>query len=94
MMENFFGSDVFFGGISAYLHKHAYNNAETADLFNALQDATGGKLKVKDIMDTWTRQGGYPVVNVKKSGNKFILTQERFLDDQDAKSDPSQSEYG
>ncbi|XP_028045976.2 glutamyl aminopeptidase [Monomorium pharaonis] len=94
MMENFFGSDVFFGAISSYLNKHAYQNAETADLFNALQDAVGNKLNVKAIMDTWTRQGGYPVVNVKKSGNKFVLTQERFLDDQDVKSDPSQSEYG
>jgi glutamyl aminopeptidase len=94
MMENFFGSDVFFSGISAYLKKYAFQNAETADLFNALQDMVGDKLNVQDIMDTWTRQEGYPVINVKKLENKFVLTQERFLDDPDVKSDSSKSEYG
>lgn len=94
MMENFFGSDVFFGAISTYLHKYEYRNAETADLFKVLQDSVGNKLDVTAIMDTWTRQEGFPVINVKKSGNKFVLTQKRFLDDQDAKSDPSKSTYG
>lgn len=93
-MENFFGSDVFFGAISAYLNKYAYQNAETADLFKILQDSVGNKLNVTAIMDTWTRQEGFPVINVKKSENKFILTQKRFLEDQDAKSDPSKSDYG
>ncbi|KYN43680.1 Glutamyl aminopeptidase [Trachymyrmex septentrionalis] len=93
MMENFFGSDVFFSAISTYLNKYAYENAETANLFEALQDAVGNKLNVTAIMDTWTRQEGFPVVNVKKSGNNYTLTQKRFLDDQDAKSDPSKSSY-
>lgn len=94
MMENFFGSDIFFGAISAYLQKYAFQNAETKDLFKVLQDSVGNKLNVTDIMDTWIRQEGYPVINVKKSGNKFVLTQKRFLDDQDAKSDSSKSPYG
>ncbi|KAG5331089.1 AMPE aminopeptidase, partial [Acromyrmex charruanus] len=94
MMENFFGSDVFFSAISTYLNKYAYENAETADLFEVLQDAVGNKLNVTAIMDTWTRQEGFPVVNVKKFGNNYTLTQKRFLDDQDAKSDPSKSSYG
>lgn len=93
-MEEFIGSNVFFGGISAYLNKYAFSNAETVDLFNALQDAVGNKINVTATMDTWTRQEGFPVVNVKKCPNKFILTQKRFLDNQDAKFDPSQSLYG
>ncbi|XP_011698185.1 PREDICTED: glutamyl aminopeptidase-like isoform X2 [Wasmannia auropunctata] len=94
MMENFFGSDVFFGGISAYLNKYAFGNAETIHLFEVLQDAYGKKLNIIDIMDTWTRQEGYPVIDVKKSGNKFVLTQKRFLDDPDAEFDSSKSIYG
>ena len=92
-MENFFGSDVFFGAISNYLNKYAYKNAETADLFEILQEAVRNKLNVTAVMDTWTRQEGFPVINVKKSKNKFILTQKRFLDDQDAKFNPSESNY-
>lgn len=94
MMENFFGPDVFFGAISTYLKKYAYQNAETADIFKVLQDSIGKKLDVTGIMDTWMKQDGYPVINVKKSGNKYILTQKRFLDDPDAVSDHSKSDYG
>ncbi|XP_070159038.1 aminopeptidase A isoform X2 [Polyergus mexicanus] len=93
MMENFIEPDVFYNAISTYLNKYAYLNAETADLFNILQDAVGEKLNITAIMDTWTRQEGYPVINVQKSGNKFILYQKRFLIDPNATSDPSKSYY-
>lgn len=94
MMENFIGPDIFYGAITAYLNKYVYQNAETADLFNILQDAVGNKINVTDIMNTWTRQKGFPVINIRKSGNSYVLTQKRFLADPDAKSDPSESDYG
>ncbi|KOC69924.1 Glutamyl aminopeptidase [Habropoda laboriosa] len=94
MMENFIGPEVFYGAISSYLNKFMYHNAETADLFKIMQESSPDKLNVTDIMDTWTRQKGFPVVNVKKSGNKYILTQKRFLADPDAKFDLSESDYG
>jgi len=94
MMENFIGSDVFYGAISTYLNKYAYANAETADLFNILQDAVGNKLNVTAIMDTWLRQEGYPVINVTRSENKFVLSQKRFLADADAEFNQSKSDYG
>lgn len=93
MMENFIGPDVFYNAISTYLNKYAYLNAESADLFNILQDAVGSKLNVTAIMDTWTRQEGFPVINVQKSENTFVLTQKRFLEDPDAISNPSKSDY-
>jgi len=94
MMENFIGSDVFYGAISTYLNKYAYANAETADLFNILQDAVGNKLNVTATMDTWLRQEGYPVINVIRSENKFVLNQKRFLADADAEFNQSKSDYG
>ncbi|KAK2575060.1 hypothetical protein KPH14_008800 [Odynerus spinipes] len=94
MMENFVGADSFYAGITTYLNKFAYQNAETADLFNILQDNVGKEINVTEIMDTWTRQKGFPVVNVRKLENKYVLTQKRFLIDPDAQIDPSDSEYG
>lgn len=94
MMENFIGPDVFYGAITAYLNKFKYHNAETADLFKILQDSSPDKLNVTAIMDTWTRQKGFPVVNVKRTGNNYMLTQKRFLADPDAQFDVSESEYG
>ncbi|XP_072747372.1 aminopeptidase A isoform X2 [Anoplolepis gracilipes] len=93
MMENFIGPDVFYNAISTYLNKYAYQNAETTDLFNILQDVIGSKLNITAIMDTWTRQEGYPVINVQKVGNTYILTQKRFLDDSDITFDLSKSDY-
>ncbi|XP_017883945.1 glutamyl aminopeptidase isoform X3 [Ceratina calcarata] len=93
MMENFIGPEPFYGAITTYLKKFMYHNAETSDLFRILQDASP-ELNVTSIMDTWTRQKGFPVVNVKKTDNKYILTQKRFLADPDANFDPSESEYG
>ena len=35
-------------------------------------------------MNTWTVQKGYPVLNLSKNGDKYVVTQERFLTDQSA----------
>ncbi|CAL7934097.1 unnamed protein product [Xylocopa violacea] len=94
MMENFIGPEVFYNAISAYLKKFMYHNAVTADLFKIIQESSLNQLNVTAIMDTWTRQKGFPVVNVKKSENKYTLTQKRFLADPDAQFDSSESEYG
>ena len=34
---------------------------------------------IGEIMDTWTRQMGYPVINVIPDGNFYRLEQSRFL---------------
>lgn len=94
MMENFIKPEVFYGAISTYLNKFIYANAETADLFKILEESSPDNLNVTAIMNTWTRQKGFPVVNVKKSDNTYVLTQKRFLTDSDANFDASESEYG
>lgn len=94
MMENFIKPEVFYGAISTYLNKFIYTNAETADLFKILEESSPDNLNVTAIMNTWTRQKGFPVVNVKKSDNTYVLTQKRFLTDSDANFDASESEYG
>ena len=95
MLENFVGSDVFYEGVTTYLKRHAYHNAETADLFNILQESVGNRININAIMDTWTRQMGFPVVNVAvKSKTSYTLTQKRFLADPEAQFDASESDYG
>ena len=41
-----------------------YGNAVTNDLWTALAEVAEGRLDIKAIMDTWTRQMGYPVLQV------------------------------
>ncbi|KAI8808482.1 peptidase family M1-domain-containing protein [Cladochytrium replicatum] len=53
---------TFIKGIQIYLKRHAFSNASTEDLWIALSEASG--IDVKRIMDTWTKQSGYPLVEV------------------------------
>nr|XP_018898450.1 PREDICTED: glutamyl aminopeptidase-like isoform X3 [Bemisia tabaci] len=80
MLEAFMGEQPFQQGVVSYLTSNKYGNAETKDLWDHLQKFAGD-VKVADVMGTWTKQMGYPVVNVKRSGNKLTLSQKRFLPD-------------
>ena len=65
MLESFMGPEDFRRGISQFLTKFKYANAVTQDLWDVLEEVSSEKLKITSIMDTWTRQMGYPVINVK-----------------------------
>ncbi|XP_014280242.1 aminopeptidase N isoform X2 [Halyomorpha halys] len=86
MMHLFLG-DSFRTGVTKYLKKHKYGNAEQDDLWAALTEqahADGSldqSLTVKEVMDTWTVQTGYPLVTVVRDYEKGTakLTQKRYL---------------
>ncbi len=81
MLEDFLGEDPFREGVKQYLLAHQYKNAETHDLWGALE-AVSGK-PVGKIMDTWTKQTGYPVIEVSRFHHEALcgleLIQKRFL---------------
>ncbi|PYJ46668.1 MAG: aminopeptidase [Verrucomicrobia bacterium] len=77
MLESFLGEEVFRDGIRRYIAAHKYSNSTTADLWNALSEAS--KKPVGEIAAGWTEQSGFPVVKVNREGDGNIrLTQERF----------------
>jgi len=43
------------------------------------EDNSANGVEIKDMMDTWTLQMGYPVVTVRWSGSQISATQDRFL---------------
>ncbi len=65
MLEQYLGATTFRDGIRDYLRRHAYANARTADLWSALEAASGEP--VGEIMDTWILQGGFPLVSVDET---------------------------
>lgn len=81
MLVTYLGESTFQNGLRQYLKKHQYSNAKTEDLWTALSAASGKS--VNEIMSAWTRQIGYPNVDVDAtvSGDKLTLelTQSRFL---------------
>ncbi len=77
MLESFLGEDVFRGGIRHYIAAHKYSNSTTADLWNALSEAS--KKPVAEIAAGWIQQPGFPLVKVNREADgKVRLTQERF----------------
>uniref|UniRef100_A0A8C5KCW9 Aminopeptidase n=1 Tax=Jaculus jaculus TaxID=51337 RepID=A0A8C5KCW9_JACJA len=83
MLEDWMTPEKFQRGCQIYLEKFKFRNAKTSDFWESLEEASS--LPVREVMDTWTSQMGYPVVNVN---NMRTITQKRFL--LDSKADPSQ----
>ncbi|KRK04209.1 aminopeptidase Ey isoform X3 [Drosophila yakuba] len=87
MMHLFMGEESFRSGLKEYLQLHAYKNAEQDNLWESLTSAAhqsgalDGHLYIKTIMDSWTLQTGYPVLNITRdySAGTAMLTQERYL---------------
>lgn len=84
MLEQFLGEERFRDGVRNYLSRHSFANAETTDLWDAIEETTGEP--VRKMMDGWIFQGGYPLVRcslkVTDSGARTLsFQQERFLYD-------------
>ena len=69
--------------MNLYLRRHQFGNTFTEDLWAALEEVSGRP--VGDVMSTWTRQTGYPVVRVteRRDGSTRVITasQRRCLAD-------------
>nr|APY20197.1 APN-like 2 [Holotrichia parallela] len=86
MMEHFLTTEIFQSGLTTYLNTMEFKAATADDLWDGLQATVDriqptilGDRTVKDIMETWNTQAGFPVVNVMRSGGEILLTQTRFL---------------
>jgi aminopeptidase N len=82
MVEAYMGPDVFREGIRRFMKAHAYSNATTTDLWNALSAASGRDIGA--VVSNWQAQPGFPLVSVTAScdpqGKRTIaLSQRRFL---------------
>lgn len=99
MIANFIGIDTFDKAISNYLKKYQFTNAEKDDLWEVITDTAHADERldanqtIKEIMDTWTLQKGFPVVFVDVDPVKGQITcnQTRFFGSRtDAKRTPNQ----
>jgi aminopeptidase N len=77
MLAHFLGPKDFRDGLRHYLKKHAYGNTDTVDLWNSLEAVS--KKPVKEFMQSWTSQSGYPLVQVEVHGDEFVVEQKPFV---------------
>jgi aminopeptidase N len=80
MLENWLGESTFRDGIRRYMAAHAYDNATTADLWQALELAAGKP--VSSVAASFTEQDGVPLVTAETScsgrSQHLSLNQDRF----------------
>jgi puromycin-sensitive aminopeptidase len=79
MLEQFLGPDRFQQGVSSYLRRHAYGNTETNDLWDAIEETSGEP--VRQMMDSWIWQPGYPLIRAAVEDGQLVLRQERYAFD-------------
>lgn len=81
MLEQYLGAETFRTGISLYLKKHEFNNTETTDLWDAIEESS--RQPARALMDTWVFQPGYPLISVRAEGNDVVVSQQifRYLQD-------------
>ena len=76
MLEQYLGAEAFRAGVRLYLRRHAHANTVTADLWDALADASGQP--VRQIMEGWILQGGYPAVSATATEHGLEVAQRHF----------------
>lgn len=77
MLQTYLGAEVFQKGLMAYIKKYAYKNASTEDLWLSLSEQSGEP--VRELMDSWTKQKGYPVLAVTIKGSELEVKQSQYL---------------
>ena len=82
MFERWVGEDAFRNGVRAYLRKHAYKNATSADFLAALDQAAPGR-NMAEAFRTFLDQPGVPLVSMELrcAGARpaLALRQERLM---------------
>ncbi|KAK9353172.1 peptidase family M1-domain-containing protein [Lipomyces doorenjongii] len=91
MISSHIGVKTFLKGVSNYLRQHAYGNATTQDLWNAVGQESG--VDVNSIMNDWITKIGFPVVSVIESPAGVTLRQDRFLSSGDATIEENQTSW-
>jgi aminopeptidase N len=78
MAYQYLGKDTFKAWMRQYFKTYQWKNAETPQLFEVLEQ-TSQKAGIAKKFATWTDNAGFPLITVKKEGNKYSLSQTRFL---------------
>ncbi|KAG0607531.1 hypothetical protein M758_8G035700 [Ceratodon purpureus] len=77
MLQTYLGAKRFQEGLVSYISRYEYKNAKTEDLWSVLSEVSGEP--VKELMDSWTKQQGYPVVSVKLKSEALVIEQSQYL---------------
>ena len=86
MLEAYLGEEPFRKGIRGYMAQHQYSNTTSADLWRALEKASGKP--VEKLASDWTTMPGFPLVSVEQAcengKRRVTLSQQQYRLDEPA----------
>ncbi|MCG6909500.1 MAG: M1 family metallopeptidase [Deltaproteobacteria bacterium] len=75
-IEGFIGPENFKQGLRRYLRTHQYACASSHHLWESFEAVSDRP--VKEMVEQWVRQPGFPVVDARRENGRLILEQKRF----------------
>ncbi len=81
MLQQYLGEERFRQGVNHYLRQHCFGSTDTSDLWDGIEAVTtadGGDEPVREVMDSWIWQAGYPLVSARLTGPELVVSQQRF----------------
>lgn len=87
MMSMFLGARTFQQGLRMYLATFNFSSVTQQDLWKCLREAANNTVDVEQIMEGWTRQAGYPIVEINRiystadrngAGGRMTISQRPF----------------
>jgi len=93
MISNSLGTDVFLKGVAKYLNKNKFGNATSHDLWSSISEVSGRP--VDDMMESWIKKIGFPIVNVDLdyTTKQLTINQSRFLNSGDLKDEENHTKW-
>ncbi|XP_031619288.1 membrane alanyl aminopeptidase-like [Contarinia nasturtii] len=81
MFEHTYGSETFIAALRNYLKANELSTAVPENLYAAFQSVIKDNSNVSDVMSTWVKQAGYPVLNVNVFSDRrtVVISQKKFL---------------
>jgi aminopeptidase N len=92
MLRRELGDALFFGGVRAYLTRHAKGVVETRDLMRALEEVSGRSLE--RFFEQWVFRAGHPELDVKIDHDGEVVTVAVKQTQSTGATGPSQGGHG
>ena len=79
MLESYLTEEIFRKGVKNYLMENQYNNATSQDLWSSMSKVS--HKPIKDVMISWIKQAGHPVIDADLKGEHLFIKQRRLVHD-------------
>lgn len=78
MLHATLGDDYFRACLKSFIGTRRYMTAEPVDLYNACHKQINETKNIRELLDLWTKQPGYPLLTVAVNGTTIEISQKPF----------------